>query len=60
MNCMACGVRLGSQDYPRTATRIFGVLVDKPVVCWDRKACLHRVEKVHPILVPDLRRLGRA
>lgn len=54
MNCMACGTRLGPEDYPRRKALIFGILIDKPVVCWDLKACLHRVEKIHPTLVPDM------
>lgn len=60
MTCMACGTELGKTDYPRKMTRIFGVLVDQPVVCWDILACLRRVEKIHPTLVPDLRRLERS
>lgn len=58
--CMACGAVLKNTDYPRKKTVIFGVQVDRPVVCWDIQACLRRVEKDHPTLVPDLRGLRRS
>lgn len=46
--CMACKSPLTpGVDYPRKTTKIFGVTVEPatPVVCWDAKACINRVDE---------------
>jgi hypothetical protein len=44
-NCMACGKKLTSRDYPRKPKVIGGVMVKKPIVCWEGSGCLVRAKK---------------
>lgn len=54
--CMACGTPLTNSDYPKVneagQVKVFGMEVNTPVVCRDIAACLGRVEKTNPSLLP--------
>jgi hypothetical protein len=43
MTCIACGEELkAGVDYPRQPENVFGVVTEKPILCWEPDPCIKR------------------